>query len=509
MSPFLILGVLIGYFSLLFVISYFTGKNSTHADFFIGGKSSKWYVVAFGMIGASLSGVTFISIPGKVGADGFSYMQMVLGYLLGYVVIAQVLLPLYYRLNLTSIYGYLERRYGVLAHKTGAAFFLISRVIGASCRLFLVAMVLDAFVCQPLGIPFWLTSSLTILLIWVYSLKGGIKTIVWTDTLQTAFMLLALVIAVFSISSELNLSLGEMVTQIKDSSYSKTFFGDWGSSEHFLKMFLSGMFITITMTGLDQDMMQKNLSVKTLKDSQKNMYWMSLSLVPVNLLFLALGALLFIYGIETGVISTHYKEVANGTMDSPILALQNGQMLSLTPDKLFPYLAINHLGAFVGIVFIIGLVAAAYSSADSALTSLTTSFCIDFLGFQKKEYPARTRYLVHVGFSVVLIVAILVIKELSGQNKSLIDQLFTLAGYTYGPLLGLFAFGLMSKRITKDIAIPFMAIACIILTYFSTGWLKSEFDFNIGHARLLLNGGLMFLGLWLFSLANRPTKAHS
>lgn len=504
MSPALILSVLVSYFLLLFAISYFTGRKSSDKDFFVGGKNSKWYVVAFGMIGASLSGVTFISIPGAVGAQGFSYMQMVLGYLLGYVVIAQVLLPLYYRLNLTSIYAYLEQRFGFWSHKTGAAFFLISRVIGASFRLYLVAFVLDAFVFSAWDIPFWVTVAITIGLIWIYSFKGGIKTIVWTDTLQTTFMLLAVVLSIWFIASEMDWTFGDLMSNVKESNLSNMWVSDWSKGNHFIKHFFSGMFITIVMTGLDQDMMQKNLSCKNVKEARKNVYWMSAALVPVNLVFLTLGCILFLYGTEMGFLTTHYDAFAAGEVPQPLSILNeatNAQEF-IKADHLFPTMAINFLGPVVGLVFIIGLIAAAYSSADSALTALTTSFCVDFLGYEKKSFPVSTRYLVHVGFSLLLLVVIVVFKEL--HNDSLIVQLFKIAGYTYGPLLGLYAFGLFTKSKVFDKRVPFLAVACVILSYALNWAFSALLDFEFGFMILLVNGGLMMFGLWTLSITKSP-----
>lgn len=491
MTPTSILIVLALYFGLLILIAQITGKKGDNETFFTGNKSSPWYLVAFGMIGASLSGVTFISIPGAVVSDGFSYMQMVLGYLVGYAVITGVLIPLYYKMNLTSIYGYLEQRFGVKSYKTGAAFFLISRVIQASFRLYLVAFVLDAFVFGTWGVPFWVTVLITILLIWLYSFKGGIKTIVWTDTLQTTFMLLAAGLAVWFISTELNWSLGEMATKIHESAFSETFVWDWSKGNHFVKHFLAGMFITIVMTGLDQDMMQKNLTCKNENEAKKNIRWMSIALVPVNLLFLSLGALLYLYGTEKGLVLTE----ALGDFPIQIKDTLNGEFVGIRKDQLFPHLAIYHLGPVVGLVFTVGLIAAAYSSADSALTALTTSFCVDFLGFKKGEERIKERYVVHIGFSLLLFVVIVIFKSL--HNDSLINQLFTAAGYTYGPLLGMFALGLFSKVKVKDEIVPFLAIVSAVGTYFINMVLVEQFDFKLGFLVLLLNAGITMLLLVL------------
>ncbi|MGB0432437.1 MAG: sodium:solute symporter, partial [Bacteroidia bacterium] len=482
-----ILIVLALYFGLLILIAQITGKKGDNDTFFTGNRSSPWYLVAFGMIGASLSGVTFISIPGAVVTDGFSYMQMVLGYLIGYAVIAGVLIPLYYKLNLTSIYGYLQTRFGVNSYKTGAGFFLVSRIIGASFRLYLVAFVLDAFVFAPMGIPFWATVAVTILLIWLYSFKGGIKTIVWTDTLQTTFMLLAAGLAVWFISSEMEWSISQMATKISESAFSGTFVWDWSKGNHFVKHFLAGMFITITMTGLDQDMMQKNLTCKNQKEAAKNITWMSIALVPVNLLFLSLGALLYLYGTENGLVLTE----ALGDFPIQIKDAVTGEFTGIRKDQLFPHLAINHLGPVVGLVFTVGLIAAAYSSADSALTALTTSFCVDFLGFKKGDERLKERYVVHIGFSVLLFIVIVIFKSL--HNDSLINQLFTAAGYTYGPLLGMFALGLFTKVKANDSLVPFLAIASAVSTYFINMALVELWDFKLGFLVLLLNGAITMI----------------
>jgi len=396
LDPFLILGIIVSYFLLLILVSYFTGKDATNENFFLAGRKAPWYLVAFGMIGASLSGVTFISIPGAVGSTPelieavtgkasvkvnikFSYMQMVFGYLVGYLVIATVLLPLYYRNNLTSIYGYLEKRFGFFSYKIGAFYFLLSRSIGAAFRLFLVAIVLQTFIMGPFGIPFWVTVMATILLIWVYTFRGGISTIVWTDTLQTLCMLIAVILTVVAIGNAFDRNFGELITMVKDSEYGQMFFFEngWTDPNYFWKQFISGALIAIVMTGLDQDMMQKNLSVRTLRDSQKNMFFFSIVLVFANLLFLMLGALLFLYSTEFGL-----------PIPTEIVGVGDEAKQILRTDLLYPSVALNSLyqiSPIIGITFILGLIAAAYSSADSALTSLTTSFCVDFLDFEKEK----------------------------------------------------------------------------------------------------------------------------
>ncbi len=471
MSPILIISIVAVYFLLLIGVSYLTGRKDDNDSFFLGNRQSPWYIVAFGMIGASLSGVTFISVPGWVEASQFSYMQVVLGYLAGYLVIIKILLPLYYRLQLTSIYTYLQQRFGESSYKTGSVFFLISRIIGASFRLYLVAVVLDYAVFRALGVPFWVTVAVTILLIWVYTFRSGIKTIIWTDTLQTTFMLAAVIVAVVLLKPYVYPDTG-IVEFISNSDRSQIFFWeDWRGPNHFWKQFLSGMFITIVMTGLDQDMMQKNLSCKNLGDAQKNMFWMSIVLVFVNLIFLSLGVLLYDYA---GANAIEFSK----------------------PDELFAAVALNgNLGVALAIFFIVGLIAAAYSSADSALTALTTSFCVDIIGMKKMESEngKRIRKQVHIGFSVVLLIAILIFRQIN--DDSVIAELFTAAGYTYGPLLGLYAFGLFTKWQVKDKWVPLVAIISPVLCYIikdnSVEWFGYEFGFEL----LLLNGALTMIGL--------------
>ena len=478
MSPTLIASIVSIYFLALLVITYFTSRNATNHTFFLGNKKSPWYVVAFGMIGASLSGVTFMSVPGWVKDTQFTYMMVVFGYLAGYIVIATVLMPLYYRLNLTSIYSYLEGRFGNSTYKTGASFFLLSRVIGASLRMFIVVNVLQIFVFDAWNIPFFVTIIVFIVSILIYTFKGGIKTIIWTDTLQTTFMLLAVVLSIVFISKELNLSFGALISKVFQSDYSKIIETDWNSKRFFLKQFLSGAFIAITMTGLDQEMMQKNLSCRSLKDAQKNMFTFSSVLVFVNLMFLVLGAILVFYASSKGI------SVAN-------------------TDDLFPTIAIHHLMPIAGIIFIIGLISAAYPSADGALTSLTTSFCIDILGVNKSSFPEdkkiKVRYLVHLSFAFLLLLCILAFRSLN--DKAIIDNLFTIAGYTYGPLLGLYSFGMFTKWKVKDKWIPLVAITspiiCFILSKYSVQLL---WGYKFGFELLILNGAITFIGLWLLRL---------
>ncbi|MEO1624824.1 MAG: sodium:solute symporter [Bacteroidota bacterium] len=482
------------YFLILMGISYLTGREGDNDSFFLAGRKSPWYLVAFGMIGASLSGVTFISIPGVVGAGkanmNFSYLQMVFGYLVGYAVIALVLLPLYYRLQLTSIYEYLQKRLGFNAYKTGAAYFLLSRIIGASFRLYLVALVIHKFVTAPFGIPFSVTVLIAIALIWVYTFRGGINTIVWTDTLQTTCMLAAVVFTIFAIGSDLDKSVGELISTIGQSEYSQVFFfeGGWSDPNNFFKQFISGALIATVMTGLDQDMMQKNLSCKTLRESQTNVFAFSIILVLANVLFLALGALLYIYAANYGL------EIPAKT------------------DLLYPQIALQHLSPFIGIMFILGLIAAAYSSADSALTALTTSFCVDFLGFNEVENKdeetvqkqQKTRFWVHIGFSLLLLLVIVIFNSLN--DAAVISKLFEWAGYTYGPLLGLFAFGMFTPyRVHNRWVIP-VCLAAPILSY----WLKANqlfIQFELGFLIILVNGLLTFFGLWAISYRDEEAEA--
>jgi SSS family transporter len=476
MTPTLVLAVIGGYFLLLFVISYFTSRGATSSTFFTGNRESPWYLVAFGMIGASLSGVTFISVPGEVGNSGFTYFQVVLGYLPGYLIIATVLMPLYYKLNLVTIYTYLEQRFGVASYKTGSFFFLLSRVVGSSFRLFLVAGVLQLAIFDSFGIPFWACVLITIGLIWLYTFKGGIKTVVWTDTLQTGFMILAVVVSIYLISSELNIGIADIGSTVVKSEYFRVFEWDWQSSRNFFKQFFAGAFIAIVMTGLDQDMMQKNLTCRNIGDAQKNMFWFCVVLVIVNFLFLSLGALLFMYAEATGI------PIPDRT------------------DNLYPMLALGHFNQFAGILFLLGIVAAAYSSADSALTAMTTSFCVDFLGFEKKEVKNndKVRMLVHLGFSSLLFFVILVFNAIN--DSSVINSVFTAAGYTYGPLLGLFSFGLFTKRPLTDKYVPVICVLSPLLSYLIN--INSEsllWGYKFGFEILLLNGLLTFLGLWAIS----------
>ncbi len=475
MNPLLALGVLVGYFLLLVLISAFTGGKGSNKDFFSAGRSSSWYLVAFGMIGASLSGVTFISIPGYVGGAGWSYLWMVLGYWVGYQVIIYKLLPLYYRQGHISIYGFLNDRFGPITYKTGAWFFVLSRTIGSAFRLFLVAKVLQIAILDSVGLPFWAAVLLAVLLIWIYTYRSGIRTIVITDTVQTLAMLVCVVLTIYIIKQALDLSFLGLVSEVWSSDTSNIWYVDPLDSKFFLKNFLAGIFITIVMTGLDQDMMQKNLSCRTLEDSQKNMRWFSLLLIAVNILFLFMGSLLFIYA--------DHMHIA----------------LPTKSDELFPMLAFGSLGIIAGLVFLIGVTAAAYSSADSALTALTTSFCIDILGISQDENTAnlRTRKWVHLTFTLVMSGVVIAFDLLN--NSSVVSAVFTAAGYTYGPLLGLFAYGIFHQKPIKDAWVPVFAVLAPVLTaciqYFSSQFLGG---YQIGFELLLINGGLMYLMLNVF-----------
>lgn len=475
MQPYQISLLIAAYFGVLFLISFFSSRAGSNAEFFRANRQSPWYIVAFGMIGACLSGVTFISLPGTVETDSFSYFQVVLGYTVGYAVIGLVLLPLYYRLNLTSIYTYLESRFGRYSYKTGASFFLLSRVVGSSFRLFLVANVLQLILFDGLGIPYYITVTATIFLIWLYTFRSGIKTVVWTDTLQTLFMLLALGVSLVVLADELGVPASGFFGYIADTGSSQIFFfEDWKSSQHFFKQFISGAFIAIVMTGLDQDMMQKNLTCRNLEEAQKNMFSFTIVLTVVNMMFLILGVLL-----------TQYADLNS---------------IDAIKDDLFPAIATSgDLGYGVAILFILGLIAAAYSSADGTLTALTTSFSIDILEIEKKYTEAkqvRVRKLIHIAISILLIIVMMLFKY-AIADKSVINKLFEFAGYTYGPLLGLYSFGLFSKWQIKDKWVPLIAILSPVMSYLISTNSLEWFGFEFGFFILILNGFLTYLGLIL------------
>jgi len=478
MNPTLILVIFLAYTAMLFGVTWITARKANNQSFYIGNRVSPWFVVAYGMIGASLSGVTFMSVPGWVKDTQFSYMLVVFGYLFGYLVIATVLLPLYYRLKLTSIYTYLEQRFGHFSYKTGAAFFILSRVLGASLRMFLVINVLQLFVFDAWNIPFWVNVLIFIVLIILYTLKGGIRTIVWTDTLQTTFMLLAVVLSVVYISRELGSPVMKLVGSVWNSPVSSMIVTDWHSERFFLKQFLSGMFITISMTGLDQEMMQKNLSCRNLREAQKNMFTFSGIIVLVNFLFLVLGAFLMLYA-------------------------QSRNVTVAMSDDLFPTIAFNYLGPVAGVVFLIGLISAAFPSADGALTSLTTSVSIDLLGLERKEHlsekaKTRTRYIVHISIAAVFFICVLIFRSLN--DRAIIDKLFTIAGYTYGPLLWMYTFGLFTSRVAKDRVTPWIAVFSPVICYLLSTYSEELFNgYKFGFELLLVNGLITFMGLWFFS----------
>jgi len=496
MTPIFIISILTGYFLVLILISVFTSKGADSDTFFTGHRENKWYLVAFGMIGASLSGVTFISVPGTVLNEGMGYYQVVWGYILGYIVIAQVLMPLYYRLGVTSIYEYLSERFGAVSYKTGASFFLLSRTLGSAIRLFLATEVLHLFVFQQMNIPYWITAVVTLLLIWIYTFKGGIKTIVITDVFQTVFLISSVVICTIIIAQSLDVNFIELYQQISNTttnsgkSMSQIFFFDDPNSRLFFpKHFLGGMFIAIAMTGLDQDMMQKNLSCRNLREAQKNMYSFTTILVITNFLFLLLGGALYVYVNQTGTL----LPTANGTVIT---------------DQVFPTLALNNFGWIAGMFFLLGITASSYASADSALTALTTGFCIDFLRFHKREEKQRQKLklFVHIAFSVLFLLIILLTRWYvqTHPKTDLIGLILTLASYTYGPLLGIFFLGIYTKRKLKE---PFVPLVCVLVPIFcyvlhlnSTKWFNG---YHFGFEMLLVNGFLTFICLYLISTKNK------
>ena len=482
MSPTLVLFIIVIYFAMLILISYKTSKGADTNTFFTANRQSPWYLVAFGMIGSSLSGVTFVSVPGNVGKFGFAYFQVVLGYILGYWTIILVLMPLYYRLNLISIYTYLEQRFDKWAYRTGSFFFIISRSVGSSLRLYLAASILQLFLFDAWNIPFFVTVFTTIVLIWIYTFKGGVKTIVYTDSFQTIFLVLAVCVAVWQIGDTLGYSISELFKEVWNSPYSRIFhFDDPNDKFFFPKQFFGGAFIALTMTGMDQEIMQKNLTCKNIAEAQKNMFWLSNTIVAVNFLFLTLGALLFIYSEK------------------------NGLALPASSDSLFPMLALHKFGLVVGIFFLLGITASSYASADSALAGLTTSFCIDFLNFKNKpeKKKSKQKFLVHIGFSLLFLVIILIVKQIN--EKSVIDAVLKAAGYTYGPLLGLFSFGLMTKRSVKGWPIVAVCLLSPCISYWvssnSVVWFSGYvIDIEI----LILNGIITWLGL--FSISKKIEK---
>lgn len=482
MSPTILLLVVFGYFALLLVIAWYTSRGASEHAFYSGERRSLWWVVAFGMVGTSLSGVTFVSAPGLVGAEHWNYLQMVLGFVIGYWIVAGVLLPLYYRLKLTSIYGYLRQRLGEVSYKTGSAFFIVSRLLGATLRIYVVLYVIHLFVLKSMGVPFWLTSASVLLMIFLYTLQGGVKTIVWTDTLQTLFMLAALVGTILYIINDPPMSGWQHA--MEESGMLAVFNWDWKSNRFFFKHIISGIFVTIVMTGLDQEMMQKNLSVRTLGGAQKNMRVFSFVLLATNVLFLFLGALLFLKAQQLGI------------------------QIPKNSDDLFPTLALQYFPPWLGLMFIIGLISALFPSADGALTALTASTCIDLIGIRERGWDdsvqRRVRQSVHLVFALLFL--LLVLWFYGRQDASIITKLYGLAAITYGPLLGLFAFGLMTKRATYEPLVPVVCIAAAVSSYLLRAYSQQLFaGYAIGFETLLINGLLTFLGLLLISCASQPS----
>jgi SSS family transporter len=473
-NPLLVGSLLTGYFLILIFVAYLTGRSATTETFFTANRKSPWFVVAFGMIGTTISGVTFISVPGEVGNSAFTYFEFVMGNFVGYMIVAFVLLPVYYRMNLISIYSYLEERLGFYSYKSGSFFFILSRTIGAAFRMYLVAEVLQLAFFAHFGIPFGVTVLISIILIWIYTTKGGVKTIIWTDSLQTIFLISAVVLTIYFIFRSFGWSFGDMISKVADSPHSKVFDWNWKSGTFFFKQFLAGIFITIVMSGLDQDMMQKNLTCKNLKEAQKNMVTFSVIFVGVVWMFLTLGALLYIYA-ESHQIALPRKS-----------------------DDLYPLLAINQMSLMIGIFFLLGITAANYASADSALTSLTTAFCIDFLNFSKRKDQGKRKILkiTHLGFSLLLLIVILVFKAVN--NQSVVMAVFKVAGLTYGPLLGLFSFGMLTRYRIKDRLVPIVVVAAPMIT-----WLLNHFSiqmfngYQIGFELVIINGALTFIGLFM------------
>ncbi len=481
MNSYIILFIIAAYFSLLLFIAWITGRQSANNDaFFLGNRKSPWYIVSIGMIGTSLSGVTFVSVPGMVRSIDMTYMQTVLGFFIGYILIAKILLPLYYRLQLTSIYAYLNQRIGRYSYKTGASFFLLSKIVGAAARLYLVTLILQHYVFNTWNIPFYVTVIISIFLVWLYTYRSGIKTIIWTDTLQTICMIAMLIVIIIQVKNKMDLNWVEMVQTIQSSPHFRIFeWQDWQSTQHFVKQFFSGIFITIVMTGLDQDMMQKNLSCKNLNEAQKNMYLYGFIFTPVNFLFLSLGVLLLTLATQQQII-----------------------LPDLNDDILPMFCTSGILGQSILIFFTIGIIAAAFSSADSALTALTTSVCIDLLEVDKRKAQEgkRTRLIVHLIISILFAFIILLFKAIN--DRSVIDAIYMIASYTYGPLLGLFIFGLFTKRIPYDPCVPFICIASPLICFTTSYWVKLYTGYVFGYEMLMLNGAITFTGLWISSLRN-------
>ena len=476
MHPFLVLSIVVGYFIVLIIISWLTSRKATSKTFFTANRKSPWYLVAFGMVGATLSGVTFISVPGEVGNSAFNYLQFVMGNVVGFWLVAAILLPMYYKLNLVSIYSFLGQRFGIYSYKTGSLFFIVSKLIGAAFRLYLVAAVLQVAIFNSLNVPFYVTVISCVALIWIYTYRGGIKTIVWTDALQTLFLVSAVIFTIIAISKTLSWDLPELIKQVSGHQNSTIFNWDWKSENNFFKQFIAGIFITIVIVGMDQDMMQKNLTCKNKKEAQKNMFVFSFSFFVAVILFMSLGVMLYFY------------------------AEKNGIQIPQRSDDLYPLLAMNHLGLAVAVAFLLGITAAAYSSADSALTALTTTFCVDFLDFDKlkEARKQKLRKIIHLSFSILLVFVIIIFRAIN--DESVVVAIFKVAGYTYGPILGLFVFGMFTKRKLMDKVTPYICIAAPLLSYVISEY--SAFLFNgyeFGFELLILNGALTFLGMLIFS----------
>ncbi len=486
MTPTAIFICLISYFAVLMAVSYITGRNSTNEGFFLANRKSPWYLIAFGMIGSSISGVTFVSVPGAVKAGGFTYYELVLGLVLGYWIIAGVLMPVYYRLQLTSIYTYLKTRFGNYGYKTGASYFLLSRIIGASFRIYVAVDVLQNCIFNQWNIPFVVSASVIVILIWLYTRSGGMKTIIWTDALQTFFLLAALVGSIILISQSMHLHIGDLAKAVTNSPYSKMFDWDYKSKYYFFKQFFSGVFIAIAMTGLDQDMMQKNLTCKTIGESQKNIFSFSIIYAVVVFVFLALGSLLYAY-VELNHIALPAKA-----------------------DDLYPMLATQgHFGTIVAFLFVMGITAASFASADSALTALTTSFCVDILDIKEreKEKQEKTRKSVHMLMAVVLILVIIIYRLIS--DPSIINVVYKVAGYTYGPLLGLYSFGLLTKARANDRWIPAICLAAPIICYVLDTQSKQWFNgYQFGFELLIMNAFITFIGLLLSGMGTKMKEVN-
>ncbi|WP_304247910.1 sodium:solute symporter [Parabacteroides gordonii] len=485
MNSYIILSIIAIYFGILLLIAWITGRKSSSNDaFFLGNRKSPWYIVSIGMIGTSLSGVTFVSVPGMVRSIDMTYMQTVLGFFFGYILIAKVLLPLYYKLELTSIYSYLGDRIGRRSYKTGASFFLLSKIVGAAARLYLVVLILQHYVFSTWNIPFWVTVVISIFLVWLYTYRSGIKTIIWTDTLQALCLVAMLVVIIWKVKDSMELDMGGMIQTLTDSPHFRIFeFDDWHSTQHFVKQFFSGIFITIVMTGLDQDMMQKNLSCKSLKDAQKNMYTYGFAFTPVNFLFLSLGVLLL-----------------------SLAAQKNIALPALNDDILPMFCTSGILGHSILIFFTIGIIAAAFSSADSALTALTTSFCVDILGVEKEEAhkAKRTRLMTHFLISILFAIIILIFKAVN--SRSVIDAIYMIASYTYGPLLGLFVFGLFTKKHPRDKYVPYICILSPLICFATDYLVKQYTGYAFGYEMLMVNGAITFFGLWAASIKYKSIK---